>query len=899
MPPRNAPHRGGQQRGGRAIPTPLGGRGGGAGRGSRPSGLPAEHVEAVGLKRPDFGTAGRKVQMQVNSFAVNAVPQSTIFHYDVVVEPDRLPARFNMELFKILQCEEPQIFTPKIVYDGRKNAFAPRELPLGQTSRRFPVTLPQANGGGNPTRQPRVYHITLTKVAEINPELLNRYVQGEQSIDEKIFMTLTALNVAVRMEPNQTYPFNRRSFYTPQDKQSIGGGMEVWRGIFQSVRPTIGRLVVNVDLATGVMYKEGPLIPLCIEFLNRPPNTNPSQLLSPGNNLNFTERDRIRLSKFLSGLRIQVSTTGTKPRVIRGLSTVGANAYQFESQTGTTVSVAQYFQSLGRPLRFPTVICVQIGTAAMIPLEMCTVPRGQIIRKQIPDDKMKDVLAFSTMRPEERLEKIKTGIQNLQYGQSDYVRQFGMAIDTEPLKVDVRILEPPRLRYHGQGSQPVVQPQFGAWNMLDKKFFQSATIARWVVVVFDDRISEPACRDAIKGFLEACDSAGVVVQNRDPLIKRQHAQGNIEQQLKEAGNECFRKLGGVPSLMVVILPDGGNNIYTAVKHFGDVTVGVATQCLKASKCNRAKAQYWANVLLKVNVKLGGINVIPDPTASLALNDRANPTVVLGADVIHPPPGATDRPSFTAVVGSVDSNAAKYVATSRVQTGRQEIIDDLKDMCKEVLTFYMTYREKVEKQRELAPKRLIFYRDGVSEGQFRHVLDLELPLIQQACAELKIKPTITLIIVGKRHHNQLFPFNNMADRKSGNAPAGSIIDTGIAHPTDFDFILQSHAGILGTSRPGHYTVLYDDFGFKADAIQALSFALCHVYSRATRSVSIPAPVYYADIVCSRAKNHYDPAGNLDFSDSSTQASGAGPGGLEAYKLGFKPLHANQRILMYFS
>jgi eukaryotic translation initiation factor 2C len=838
--------------------------------------------------------------MEVNSFAMNAVPQGTIFHYDVVVEPDKLPARFNMELFKILQCEETQVFTPKIVYDGRKNAFSPLELPLGpNSSRRFPVTLPQSNGGGNPTRQPRIYHITLTKVAEINAELLNRYVDGEQSIDEKILTTLTALNVVIRMEPNQTYPFNKRSFFTPQDKRNIGGGMEVWRGIFQSIRPTIGRLVVNVDLATGVMYKEGPLIPLCIEFLNRPPNTHPAQLLSPGNNPNFTERDRIRLSKFLSGLRVLVSTTGTKPRVIRGLSTVGANAHQFESHAGTTTNVAQYFQSLGRPLQFPTVICVQIGSAAMIPLEMCTVPRGQIVRKQIPDDKVKDVLEFSTMKPAERLDKIKTGIQNLQYGQSDYVRQFGMTIDTQPLKVDVRILDPPKLRYHGQGTQPVLQPQFGAWNMLDKKFYQSASILRWVVVIFDDRFSEASCRDAVKGFLDACANFGVAVQNKDPLIKRQHAQGNIEQQLKDAGTECLRRLGGLPSLMVVILPDGGGNIYTAVKHFGDVTVGVATQCLKASKCGRAKAQYWSNVLLKVNVKLGGINVILDPTPNLAISDRANPTVVLGADVIHPPPGATDRPSFTAVVGSVDSNAAKYVATTRVQTGRQEIINDLKEMCMEVLKLYMGYREKVEKQREFAPKRLIFYRDGVSEGQFRHVLDLELPLIKEACKELGINPKITLIIVGKRHHNQLFPFNNVADKKSGNAPAGSVIDTGIAHPTDFDFILQSHAGILGTSRPGHYTVLYDDFNFKADAIQALSFALCHVYARATRSVSIPAPVYYADIVCARARNHFDPTGNLDFSDTSTQASGAGPGGLEAYKLGFKPLHANQRTMMYFS
>lgn len=54
---------------------------------------------------------------------------------------------------------------------------------------------------------------------------------------------------------------------------------------------------------------------------------------------------------------------------------------------------------------------------------------------------------------------------------------------------------------------------------------------------------------------------------------------------------------------------------------------------------------------------------------------------LGADVIHPAPGSDGRPSFTALVGNVDSDSAKYIATSRVQASRVEIIEDLKDMAK--------------------------------------------------------------------------------------------------------------------------------------------------------------------------------------------------------------------------
>jgi len=323
--------------------------------------------------------------------------------------------------------------------------------------------------------------------------------------------------------------------------------------------------------------------------------------------------------------------------------------------------------------------------------------------------------------------------------------------------------------------------------------------------------------------------------------------------------------------------------------------------MKSVKCFRAKPQYYANVCLKINVKLGGINTIPDPQSVTVLTDPRNPTIVMGADVIHPAPGSDGRPSFTALVANVDSDTAKYIATSRVQTSRQEMIDDLQSMSKYVLDMYMKYRTKVEKKAGTgAPTRIIFYRDGVSEGQFKQVLDQELPALKAACAELKIKPAITVIIVGKRHHVRFFPQNQREADRSGNCPAGTVIDREVAHPTEFDFYLQSHGGLLGTSRPAHYNVLFDDNKFTPDGLQSLSFALCHVYARSTRSVSIPAPVYYADIVCTRAKNHYDPQGGVDFSDSATQLDdGQATTTLEAFKRGFKPLHPKMTTVMYFS
>ena len=99
---------------------------------------------------------------------------------------------------------------------------------------------------------------------------------------------------------------------------------------------------------------------------------------------------------------------------------------------------------------------------------------------------------------------------------------------------------------------------------------------------------------------------------------------------------------------------------------------------------------------------------------------------MGADVIHPAPGTDGRPSFTALVCSVDSETAKYVADCRVQTSRQEMIDDLEAMASAHLDMYKKYRQAVVNKASDA-KRLIFYRDGVSEGQFQQVLDYGMSL----------------------------------------------------------------------------------------------------------------------------------------------------------------------------
>jgi len=154
------------------------------------------------------------------------------------------------------------------------------------------------------------------------------------------------------------YPFNFRSFFTNQETGNIGSGLQMWRGYFQSVRPAIGRMLINIDTSAGIMYKAGPLLDLCLEYLHKPhPNA-----LAPRKG--FPDRERLRLQRFISGIRVLTTHSGVggavqrRPRVVKKLSLTGANDLRFTMREGSSITVSNYFKN--KPLRFPDVVCVEV-----------------------------------------------------------------------------------------------------------------------------------------------------------------------------------------------------------------------------------------------------------------------------------------------------------------------------------------------------------------------------------------------------------------------------------------------------------------------------------------------------------------------------------------------------------
>ncbi|KAG8703536.1 hypothetical protein FRC08_002787 [Ceratobasidium sp. 394] len=865
----------------RAKKTPAGPA---AAASSPASAPPPSHVSTVGVKRPGYGKGGRSTSVLVNHFTCT-IPTGTIYHYDEIGGDRALPARANVETMKMLQEHlEPNLFSPKGAYDGRKNLFTTTRLALGDNNTRT-FELPMGNPRPDSDRPPRTRRVKLQLAQEINPEVLSQFQQGRHAQDNVVLTALMALNVALRHEPISKYTFNTRSFFLPAGKKAVPMGLELWPGVFQSIRPAVNSMHINIDTSTGVVFKPGPVIEHALAFLGR----NQAADLSLRGRLN--PRDLRSLQSRLRSLRIAITyLDGKKPeKSIQDLTDTGASNTMFESN-GQTISVAQYFQRTYRKtVRFPDIPCIKVSSSAIIPMEFCEILPGQLMRKQIPTELTDEMVSFSRKRPEERLAAIKASLPALDY-KSDTVTQFGITVDPNPVKCPARILDPPNVMY----DKPV-KPRNGAWNLRGERLKNPAQVKGWILVIFERQnfFDQAAAQQTVERLKRACEEKGITGLDLNPLIEWAPGQGDVAKILGDLGGRFRQVRKAMPNLIVAVMPKASGDLYPAVKRFGDVTPSV----------EGGNPQYFGNVCLKINVKLGGINAVlpPDPTVKF-LGDPANPTLILGADVAHPAPGTEGRPSFTALVGSVDSLGSKYVATHRAQTSRVEVIADLEEMAVHIIKLYQGYQKAMEEKAAPGPKRILFYRDGVSEGQFKTVLEKELPALKRACekCDLKPMPKITLVIVGKRHHTRMFPEDPKTafDQKSGNCEAGTVIDSVIGHPLEFDFFLLSHGGLIGTSRPAHYSVVHDDNNFTPDSLQKLTYQLCYVYARATRSVSIPPPVYYADIVCGRAKHHLPAGAEYDLSDSMTVASTDAKDTLNRIRAAYRPTHPNLEKNMYF-
>ncbi|KAG6836649.1 hypothetical protein H0H93_005479 [Arthromyces matolae] len=514
----------------------------------------------------------------------------------------------------------------------------------------------------------------------------------------------------IRAQPDM---FNPKSFFTPTNKL-------IYFTDDRSVRPTDGQIIVNVDVTIGVVLPGNlNLEKLCAEYLGI--ETRRLDSFIP------------KLRLFLKGVKVVIDLPGhtnKRPKVIKDII-AKVDEFTFD-KGGERITVASHFALAHRYTVRRGSLGVKLGSAGVFPMNSRASP--EVVR---------EALEFSPRDPNQRLQAIKAGWQELQYTTSYFLRGAGITINPEPISVHGRLLTSPLILF---GNERLSLQRPGTWDVMRKRLNQPARLQRWVIVNFAN-----ADRSLLQKFI-------------DDLMKCMGERGMSKKYRAE--------------MMLVILPESALGIYREVKSFGDILQGVATQCVKWSRklSNDARDgranQYMNNLILKINAKLGGINFVPSSDAMKFLGN-GEPTMVIGADVSHPAPGSL-LPSVSALVSSRDETFSKYVASIRVQEHRTEIIQDFAEMFT-IATYAFISRNKKP------PKRIFIFRDGVSEGEFTNVLDQEVQAMQSTFTELYKEspwPKITFIVVGKRHHFRFFgePKSESVDPKgNGNLYSGFVTD----------------------------------------------------------------------------------------------------------------------------
>ncbi|XP_057981140.1 protein argonaute 4B-like, partial [Malania oleifera] len=864
--------------------------------------------------RRGLGTKGQKLRLLTNHYKVSmSKSDGHFFHYSVAIffedgHPVEVKGIGRRVIDKVQQTYSSELAGRHFAYDGEKSLFTLGSLPHKQHE--FTVVLEdvassRAGGndspGGGPSEGDRkrfkrpyrskTFKVEINFATKIPLQAIANALRGQES--EQFQEALRVLDIVLRQHAaKQGCLLVRQSFFHDDARNftDLGGGVQGCRGFHSSFRATQGGLSLNIDVSTTMTVRPGPVV----EFLIANQNVRgPYQI------------DWVKAKRMLKNLRIKTSPSNAEFK-ITGLSEnlCKDQMFSMKQRSGTDgdgaadaveMTVYDYFVNHRRidlqySADFP---CINVGRSkrpVYFPIELCTLLSLQRYTKALTVLQRASLVEKSRQKPNERIRVLTDALRTNNYEADPMLRSSGISISSQLTEIEGRVLPAPRLKL-GNGED--FAPRNGRWNFNNKKLVEPTKIERWAVVNFSARCDlNNLCRDLVKcGSMKGISiSPPYEVFEEHPSSRRMPAPARVDKML-----EIIKaKLPGAPQLILCLLPERKNSdIYGPWKRRNLSDLGVVTQCIAPTRVND---QYLTNVLLKINAKLGGMNSLlsVECSPSIPLVSRT-PTLVIGMDVSHGSPGRSDMPSIAAVVSSRQwPLISRYRATVRTQSPKVEMIDSLfkrvsdtedQGIIREALVdFYLSSGQR-------KPEQIIIFRDGVSESQFNQVLNVELDQIIEACKFLddKWSPKFTLIVAQKNHHTKFFQASS-----PDNVPPGTVIDSKVCHPRSNDFYMCAHAGMIGTTRPTHYHVLFDELGFSADDLQELVHSLSYVYQRSTTAISIVAPICYAHLAASQLLQF------VKFDELSESSSSHG--GLTA--VGTVPvpelpqLHQNVRSSMFF-
>jgi eukaryotic translation initiation factor 2C len=556
----------------------------------------------------------------------------------------------------------------------------------------------------------------------------------------------------MRQEPSRRYTQIKKSFFQRGEKRfDLGGGVEAFKGVFASLRPVLNdkfekSLSVNVDVANGTFWRTQDLLRAVTQVFNiHDDNQFSSRWLE-------AKRDwkKSQLRKDLARFnRIQVTAFHTTPGqqwTIDKITQLDASEAKMpdpddrrpgvEPKNLRQISLLQYFRSKYNINLRPKLPMVKMtkkirGGDVYLPIEYLKIEENQRYNTKLSDTQTSLMIKFAVTLPSARWAAIQQGVSLLNWQNDPYLRHYGIKVNPAASKVKARILPSPKVHFGAGSKEPTIKPNDmtqGRWRLDGRKFAISndpklnqggKTLQGWGVCVIQGRGAPP--QPAVKAFIENLariyESHGGVIAAHPKFGKFPGwmGPGNLSdggELVAKAFNATGNSYNVRPMFMIFIVNDRNVDVYRRIKKSCDVRFGVASQVLQSKHVIANQGQYISNVCMKINAKLGGATCVAksEVIPKVAPKSSSIPTMVIGADVSHPAPGAgsDQAASFAAITMSCDAHFVKYWAAVQTNGNRVEMVttQNIHDNMGKMAQNWM---QRVGKGQP--PQRVLYIRDG--------------------------------------------------------------------------------------------------------------------------------------------------------------------------------------------
>ncbi|KAI3977303.1 hypothetical protein MKX01_000216 [Papaver californicum] len=767
------------------------------------------------------------VDLLANCFPVKFRKADAVFHEYVVLICNKNEEEITNQSFRRAIMSECMKETPFIYYgDGALFLVGAGADPPDEKEITFNITF---------VNEQLWMVLTFYGIIPISPVL-----DLQQSCPKATHNVVDILNIILRLQAEKRDHHIFQEFYYYHDVKNyfdIGWGVTAVRGFQSGFCTTKSGLALNIDVSTIMTLTPGPVITFLKSNL---------EAVDP-DSINWEKAEKLLMNKRIKAKgrdgEFLIRGLSMKPRKEQG----SQMEPEEDGDTKLTTSAGIPWVDVGTPAR-PSYILLE--HCSLVPLQHYTNP--------VSDRQRTSLVEKSGDNPNERVKTLLDHFKDSHYEKNPSLVACGVSIEDKMILIKGRVLCAPTimLQNYPKDKKAYEFPVEGRWNY-HKKLIIPVTIKNWAVVNFSSSCN---CTDLVEKLIVCATKMGIIMNKTDFFVEEERKSGISPVERVELMFKGLRRIRpNFPRAMtfepiqenlslrfiLCVLDEKDSKVYGAWKKKCLTEAAVATQCISPTIIND---QYLTNVLLKVNMKLGGVN-FELGTSHFPRQVKETPTMILGMGVYHgsPSSGQSDVPSIATVVGlSQWPYFSKYGASVCIQTPEKKEIVSLyrptktaedDGMIRELLLDFC------RRSKGKTPEQFVIFRDGdgLSELELDRIPIFELEEIIEALDHLgKDKHKFTLIVSQKDHRTSLFK----SDGFSENVPPGTVVDTKVVHHKHREFYMCAHNVAIGTSRPTRYRVLLDDNGFTDDELQMLVHSLSYSYQTTTSAISIVAPIQYA-------------------------------------------------------